>query len=238
MITKTEFNEGKIEELEGLDSVEFSKATAGFNNGKPLSRSAFKQKAKDSLSARGIHFTKTKYKTSKEYDSLLAKGIKKHNWLQRSLIYREIELNKKYNNDYRKILSAFLEELTHSFPQMLFVSLPLFALALKLLYFRHKEYVYTNHLIFSIHLYILVFIVLLVIIGIREMNAILHWGFLSWLTGLLYAFIFFYEYKALRAFYQQRRAKTILKYILLNNLHLLIISLLFVIFTFFSFLKL
>jgi hypothetical protein len=229
---------GKTEsEISSLDSAEFANATALMNAGKPMSRAEFKKKYEDTAKLTGLQFTGTKYTTKKAYDSILAKGIKKHNWLQRTLVYKEIELNKKYNNDKSKIISAFLQVLTHSFPQMLFISLPLFALALKLLYIRRKNFVYTNHLIFSVHLYIFVFIILLVIIGLRELNEVLHWEGFSWIMGLLYAFIFFYEYKAMRVFYKQGRGKTILKYILLNNLHLFIMVLLFLIFTFFSFLK-
>ncbi len=227
-----------MKEIEALDSANFAKATAGLNDGKPLSRKAFRSKFQDSAKKNtGMHFTGTTYPTKKAYDSVLNSGKKKHNWLQRTLVYKEIELNKKYNNDNSKILSAFLQVLTHTFPQMLFVSLPLFALALKLLYIRSKKYVYTNHLIFSIHLYILVFIVLLGIIGLREMNQILHWNLINWIIGLMYAFLFFYEYKAMRIFYQQGRAKTIFKFFLLNNLHFVITILIFLVFTFLSFLK-
>ena len=233
----TKIDGKSIGEMEKLDSIQFAKATSALNNGKPMSRQAFKKKFVDSVKNQALYLTGTHYPTRRAYDSVLKAGSTKHNWLQRTLVYREIELNKKFDNNSTKILNAFLDVLSHTFPQMLFLSLPLFALALKLLYIRRKQYVYTNHLIFSVHLYIFVFIMLLVIIGMRELNLILHWGLIEFLIGLSYAFIFFYEYKAMRAFYQQRRAKTILKYILLNTFHLIFMILLFILFTFFSFLK-
>jgi hypothetical protein len=47
-----------------------------------------------------------------------------------------------------------------------FVSLPLFALMLRLLYVRRKQFFYVNHIVFSIHLYCGTFIIILA--GITE----------------------------------------------------------------------
>lgn len=233
----TQFNKQKVSEVMAMDSLRFSKATTEFNNGKPMTREAFKKLVEAQTSTAGIHFTGRVYKSRQEYDSLLALGVKKHNWLQQALIHREIELNEKYNRDQRKILSAFASILLHSFPQMLFVSLPLFALALQLLYIRRKQYYYTNHLIFSVHLYIFIFIVLLAIIGLTQVTNYFHWSWINWIIGFLYVFLYYYEYRSLRNFYQQGRGKTILKFFLLNLMHFFIIIALFIIFTFFSFLK-
>jgi len=234
---KTKFNNEGISAIEKMDSTTFASYSSSFNNGIPMTRETFKRQNLSEDDSTGISFSGSDYKSKKEYDSVLALGVKKHNWLTRTLIYRQIEINEKYKKDQGKILNTFLNILVHSFPQMLFLSLPLFALILQLLYIRRKQYYYTNHLIFSIHLYIFIFIVLLTIIGLTQLKTYLHWSLINWIIGFLFVFLFYYEYRSMRNFYQQGRGKTILKYLILNFLHLVIISILFIIFIFFSLLK-
>ncbi len=232
---KTKLDTSELEASFTLDSIN------SYNTDRKIIETipkAEKDKLKTSTTeSEGFSITGTSYASRKAYDSVLNTGAKKHNWFQRTLIYREIELNEKYKNDRKKIMTTFIDDLVHRFPQILFISLPLFALILQLLYAREKQYFYTNHLIFSVHLYILVFIVLLAVIGLREINSYLNWDAIKWMIGLLYLFIFYYEYKALRNFYQQGRGKSILKYFLLNTGHLCVVIVLFLIFTLFSYLK-
>jgi len=104
----------------------------------------------------------------------------------------------------------------HNWPKVLFISLPLFALILKLLYVRRKQFYYVDHGIFSIHLYIFSFLILLVLFGLNSLSKATGWkSAIDWLilAGILYPF--FYYYKAMRRFYGQGRGKTIFKYILL-----------------------
>lgn len=178
----------------------------------------------------GFRFTPTRYKTRAEYDTALARGIKKHNWVERQLVHRQFELNEKYHGDNRAMFSAIIERLMHSLPQLLFISLPLFALLLKLLYIRRKQYYYVNHAIFTIHLFVFVFIAMLVTFGIGKLEDSLHWGWLSYLNGAISILIFIYNYKAMRNFYQQGRAKTIAKFLLLHLVNLFIVIMLFFVF--------
>ena len=126
----------------------------------------------------------------------------------------------------------------HSLPQMLFILLPLVALILKLLYIRSKNYYYVNHGIFSIHFYIFSFIAMLLIFSLGNLNNSLHWGFITFVKGLLSLGVFFYLYKAMRNFYQQGRTKTILKFFIFCLLLFIIIMLLFVALIFLSLYKL
>lgn len=177
----------------------------------------------------GFRFTPSKYKTRAAYDSALAHG-KDHNWLERQLVYRQFELNEKYHGDSKAMLASIFDKLIHSLPQILFISLPLFALLLKLLYIRRKQFYYVNHAIFTIHLFVFVFIAMLVTFGIGELNDMLHWGWLSWLNAIITILIFVYNYKAMRNFYQQGRFKTITKFILLHLLNFVIVVILFIVF--------
>lgn len=186
----------------------------------------------DSITKKGtgaFRFTPSTYKTKKDYDSALAHG-KDHNWLERAMVYRQLELNEKYHGDNRGMMSDIINKLIHSLPQILFISLPLFALLLKLLYIRRKQFYYVNHAIFTLHLFIFVFITMLLSFGIGKLNDMLHWGWLSFVNSFIILLIFFYNYKAMRNFYQQGRVKTISKFLLLHLVNLFIVIFLFFIF--------
>ncbi len=122
----------------------------------------------------------------------------------------------------------------HHFPQMLFVSLPVVALFLKLLYIRKKKFYYVSHAIFTIHLYIFIFIILLFEIGILQLENLYKWNGFNVINNLLLLTIFFYLYKAMRHFYEQRRLKIIVKYIALLFSFLFLIVFLFLSFGFIS----
>ncbi len=234
---KTDVNGHALSEITEMDSTAFSKFTKEINDGKPMTRDEFAKYIDTSKKKGTIHFTPGNYRSRAEYDSLLKAGVKKHNWLERRLVYKQIEIDQKYKHDGNKVLVSFINILFHSFPQMLFISLPLLALFLKLLYFRHKKYYYTNHVIFGIHLYVFVFILLLILIGLSQVKNWLHWGLINYLIGIGVIYIIFYQYKAMHNFYQQGRGKTILKFITLNLLMTFLIIFLVLIFSFFSLLK-
>lgn len=179
----------------------------------------------------------SKYATPEEYKAALAKGIEKDSWLESIFISRQIELNQKYKGNGKLILNEVLSSFMHRFPQMLFVSLPLFALFLKWMYYRKRNYYFVSHAIFSVHYYIFIFIVLLVTIGLNKLQQLPYFSWLNWIVGLLTVFIFFYGYKAMRNFYQQSRRKTLLKFFLLLMYFIFVVMLIFVGFFIFSFLK-
>lgn len=236
-ILNINYNGKTLKQIEKLDSAEFVQFTKELNNGSQMSRAELKHYIDSADKNNAPHFTSHRYKSRGEYDSLLRSGKKDHNWFERQLVYKEIEINEKYKDNQEQIMKIFVSNLMHSFPQMLFISLPLFALILKLLYFRRKTFYYTSHAIFSVHLYVFVFIMLFFIIGLQELKDYTGWNWLAVLLLILVFTIFYYLYKSMRNFYQQRRGKTILKYILLNIIMLFVIMLLFVIFIFTSLLK-
>ena len=180
--------------------------------------------------------SRKKYQTVKEYDSL-QKALpesRRDGFIMRRLERQNLHLKEKYKNDGKAILDAVGENFLHHFPQMLFVSLPLFALLLKLLYVRRKNIFYVNHAIYSIHLYCACFIIIL---GGLWMTSIFGWFNLPmprWLNVVLVLLTFFYLYKSQRNFYGQRRAKTILKFLLLLLLSLIVMVVLFFCFLIFS----
>ena len=174
--------------------------------------------------------------TVKDYDSIQNSlpPNKRENFLWAKLQRQNLLLQEKYNHDNKAMNEALLEKFWHLFPQMLFVSLPFFALFLTLLYFRKKELFYVNHAVFTIHLYCATFILILTNLWIGSILNLLHLksGIISGLMGTL---IMFYWYKAIRNFYSQSRRKTVLKYILLFFMTFFMNVLLFLIFFAFSY---
>lgn len=231
------FNGKTIPEIKNLQGDSLAAFSKRINNGVAMTQPELIKYVDSVKHESGIHFTTKLYKSKAEYDSILASGIKKHNWFERMLIHKEIEINEKYGNSRKQFSNAFITVLVHTFPQMLFVSLPLFALILTLLYRRQKAYYYVSHGIFSIHLYVFVFITFLTGIGLGKIFKWVHWNITSFVELILLILIFFYQYKAMRNFYQQGRGKTILKFFLLNFISLLMMIVLLTFFVLFSFLK-
>ncbi len=223
-----------IEQINAMNQENFEAFTKLLNNGKPMSKEQFSHYADSSKNAGGIHFTNTNYKTKAAYDSAVASGVRKNNWFERQVVYKGIQLNQKYNNDPEKELTSLINSLMHNFPQMLFVSLPFLALFLKLLYIRQKNFYYVSHAIFVIHFYIFVFMAMLVSLGISKTEHATGWDWLSYINVLITIIVFFYLYKAMRNFYNQKRVKTVFKYFLLLFSFLFLTFFLFVIFFFVS----
>lgn len=106
-------------------------------------------------------------------------------------------------------------KLLHSLPQLFFISLPIYAFLLWILYGRGKRFYYANHAIFSIHFYCAAFIIVFLLICISKLANMIGGDISDELTGIGFLILLFYQYKALRNFYQQRRAKTVLKFFLI-----------------------
>ena len=177
-------------------------------------------KTKDSSNNDGnINFNveRSEFPTVAAYDSAQQKlpVTNRDHWLRRRIKLKTIELNERYKNEKGNLFRELISNYIHNCPKILFISLPIFALLLKLLYIRRKQFYYVDHGIFSIHLYIFSFLILLVLFGIGELKTYTGWSWLNWLTAAMIIYSLIYYYKAMRRFYGQRRAKTVIKYILL-----------------------
>jgi hypothetical protein len=231
-----------LTEIDAMDSAAFASFTANINReddkaAVPMTREEFRKYKDNVTSTAGIRFGGASYRSKAQYDSMLTSGEKKHNWIQRQFIYKQIAINEKYNHDTRQIIHAFKSTLLHSLPQMLFISLPLLAFILKLIYIRRKQFFYVSHGIFSVHLYIFWFIAMLLLFTFSKLSGYVHWGIFDLIFPLLVLGIFVYQYLALKNFYQQGWIKTFVKFILINSLFIIIIGLLFAVFVLFSLFK-
>jgi len=177
-----------------------------------------------------------KYRSVEEYDSIqsrLRQGAK-DNWLKKKLVKKGIVLNSKYSGNAEGGLRKFWENFLHQLPYALFISLPFFALILKMLYSRRKSFYYSDHAIFTLYHYIFSFLILLVIFGVDGLRTWLNWSVFDWLLFSLIVFWFYYLYRSLLNFYEQNIKKTIGKFLLLNFLGFVTILLLSLIFLFLS----
>ena len=196
----------------------------------------------DTMTAGGLSITfnreVSKYQTVKEYDSVqktLSKG-EQANWLNRAITRKSIELNEKYKGDQKMLASALINKFMHSLPYLLFVSLPLYALFLKLIYIRRRnEYYFADHGVFLIHLYIFSFLLLLIYFGADKLDDKADWGGAAYLKIALIVTGLFYSIAAMKNYYLLKWAKAIVNFILLNFLSTFLLGFLFLLFLFLSF---
>jgi len=187
----------------------------------------------------GLH--QGRYKTVEIYDSTersLPDSLR-DGWMKRTLTRKLVIAQEQFYADKKKYIERFGENMLHSIPKILFVSLPFFALILNILYFRRKKtYYYVSHGIFTIHVYCATFILSMAIILLNKLYDGVSMGWLHFIIGLLIflivLYLMIYLYKAMRGFYGQGRAKTMVKYLLTCLLALIINSILFVLFLLFS----
>jgi hypothetical protein len=234
-----------LRQIDKMDSATFAKFAANFSKGndkqgRPMTREEFKTYVDSAFIAlldtsSGLHFIRTNYTSTREFDSAQHATARGKDWFMRQLIYKQLALNEKYHNNKLEIFNAAKEAWLHSLPQMLFISLPLLALILRLMYVRRRQFYYVSHIIFSIHLYVFILIAMLILFSISTLNKSLDSSVLNFLFGLLLFGIFVYEYVALKNFYQQGWLKTFIKFLLIDISYIIMLVFLFVAFAAFSF---
>jgi hypothetical protein len=171
-----------------------------------------------------------------EKESLELDTVKKENdWVGRKVEKKWEERKAKSGDDDRKLLSDSLSEFLHKLPYLLFLSLPFFALILKLLYIRRKNVFYSDHAVFTLYHYIFSFILLLLYLGFDALYKSLHWAPFNWVITLLMFSWPLYLYFGMKRFYQQGWSKTLGKFLLVNTLGFITLIFLFVIFLIVSF---
>lgn len=167
-----------------------------------------------------------------QYDSLQTTLPKaqRDGWLYRKVMHKTIELSQRYQEDGISLLKEAGNKFIHTFPYLLFISLPLYALYLKMLYRKQKHFFYTDHAVFLLHLYIFTFLLLLVMMFVYILNryAVLGWMQIIYFTLLMHGV--FYAYLSMLRFYGQTSVRTLLKFILFNILTLVSLVILFSIF--------
>lgn len=200
----------------------------------------------DSVSAEILKLDKD-FSSIKEYDSIQQRlpTEKRDGYIVQKLQRQYLILKEKYPSR-KNMMNKVFEVFTHQFPKMLFVSLPLFSFILFLLYARNRSYYYVDHVVFTLHFYSTVFILIFLAICL---NIFLDWSevyliqsaegknYLNGAIGSEYLSLVagYYWYRSLRNFYGQSRRKTIVKFGLQLFINMFLFSLLFLLFFLFSF---
>jgi hypothetical protein len=176
------------------------------------------------------------YKNIAEYDSFQNRlpSSQRDGWLKKRLIKQRINLVNKFKENPNEALTKLLEGLFHRLPYLLFVSLPLFAFILKLVYLRRKQFYFADHGVFTIHLYVFSFILLLFIFGFDKLQKFSGWGFLNTFEVILFLWMIFHLYFAMHYFYKQGWGKTFLKFLIVSFISLIMMVVLFAFFLLFS----
>ncbi len=228
----------EMAEFHALSNAEDAKDSAVIRRAFALAGNGSTNVLPDSLRKDGITLmgNDEDYRTIGQYDSAqqtLPAG-KRDSWIKKILKRKGIEMNEKYKGDKGSLIKEWTNIFLHNFPKLLFLSLPLFALLLKLLYVRRKQFYYVDHGIFAVHLYIFSFLVLLIYILLKKIETLSGWHWMTWPEIFVLLFSPWYYYRAMRIFYGQGRVKTLLKYFLLFCASFLVQLFLLVIFFIFS----
>ncbi|MFM7839321.1 MAG: DUF3667 domain-containing protein, partial [Chitinophagaceae bacterium] len=157
------------------------------------------------------------YSSRERYDSLqnALPPEKRDHWLERRMKYRIIDLQQQYGTNGKLLLKELFVRFLHLLPYLLFVTLPIYAFYLKLLYIRRSFY-YVDHLIFLLYLYIFAFLFLLLFFALNNLQELTGWGIWTFLEVLLLVGGIYYAYRSMRNYYQQSGSKTLLKFFILN----------------------
>lgn len=159
-------------------------------------------------------------------------------WLEKRADLKRKELDEKHEGDQKGIISDILSEAFHKLPQLLFLSMPFFAFFLKLLYFRHRRN-YVGHFIFSIYFFAYLFVLLSVVVIIRNIYItqpllLFIIGYIS--TGLT-LYMAAYLLIAMKRFYNDRWGYLIVRYLILFFLFFFVLILLFLLTIFITYIS-
>jgi hypothetical protein len=184
------------------------------------------------LTQSNITIGDNKFHTLEEYEAHQKKLAenKRDGWFKRALVKRSLQINQKYEGDQSALLKEFIDSFLHRLPILLFVSLPFFALILKMLYSRRKNFFYSDHAVFTLYQYIFGFILLLFLFSFSRLEDATGWEIFSWLFGIGFIYGGYYLLRSLKLFYNQTWGKTTVKFLLLNFIGGIVIVLLFIVF--------
>lgn len=122
----------------------------------------------------------------------------------------------KSNDIESEVFDYFYQKL----PFFIFLSLPILTLMFWLVFYS-KKINYTEHLVFAYTFFTFIFMCLMIF----NLISLLNDNIATFFEGISFAFIFpIYFYKSLRNFYQQSRWITVLKFLILNPLFFLFLS--------------
>lgn len=151
--------------------------------------------------------------SDEQVDSLLKSKNENPNWFNRQMVKKMCKYDFKNKDDIKDITHAIIKSISFT----MFIMMPLTAILLLLIFYRKKYYY--EHLIFSIHIHTIFFIIFSVILTIQIFISDSFGGKL-WGWAILACLI--YLVSSLRNNYRQSWGKTIAKFLLMSIPYFLI----------------
>lgn len=152
---------------------------------------------------------------------------KRDGYIARLFKLSEIKINKRINEDGTEAIQELTNAFLKNFPKLLFLSLPLMALILNLIFYRKKAFAYVSHLVFLLHLYIFTLVALLISFVFTQINSWTSWSIFNWFAGITQIWILYYGYRSMRNLYQTSKWKGRLQYLFFLFSGMIIVILLF-----------
>ena len=135
---------------------------------------------------------------------------------------RRKKMESKHEGDEQGAANEYVSEVFHKFPLLFFLSMPFFALFLKLLYFKFSRKRYVEHFIFSVYHYAFLFMItglfLILRLGIDKIDTKPPFVLENVLTSLFILYLAVYLWFSMARFYQDRWFMRLLKYVSLMTL--------------------
>lgn len=162
------------------------------------------------LSFRNFH---RKYPDKTDEEALIALGYKPD-------FYNKAAFNKSKAFKSNEIEKELLEYFYAKLPFFIFLSLPILTLIFWVVFYS-KSINYTEHLVFAYTFFTFMFLCMILF----NLIGLVSSGLANFITIFSFALVFpIYFYKSLRNFYQQSRWITVLKFLILNPLFFLFLS--------------
>jgi hypothetical protein len=156
------------------------------------------------------------------------------NWLSKTAEQKWGNFKKKYGDDLEKGLYEFLTGFLHKLPYVLFLSLPFFAGILKLLHLRKRQIYFSDHAVFTLHHYIISFMLMLLFFSFEALQKATGWSIFATMAALMVILWPLYLLFGMKRFYGQSWGATLGKFVLVNILGLITLFLLMGFFLLFS----
>jgi len=118
---------------------------------------------------------------------------------------------------------AVSESFKHNFPKLMFFLVPLFAVLLRLVFWKNHKF-YVEHLIYAFHLHCFFFLFLTLVMLIK-MALPVSWSAVGgWVSFLATIGVIWYVYRSLRVLYHRSRWRTVSKMIGLSFMYMITFS--------------
>jgi len=145
--------------------------------------------------------------STEQIDSLLISKGEKVTWFNRQMLKKRGKYDWKNKDTIKEVTHAILKSISLT----MFIMMPLTAILLLLIFYRRKFYY--EHLIFSIHIHTIFFLILCFVLAVQ---VFISESFGEKLWGWAFLLCFIYLISSLKRNYKQTWGKTIAKFLLMS----------------------